>query len=151
MLKFLLGAIILAVILWKVNSFTKKQSLPQDATKGKSDISEINLQIEDFKGVPEYFGYKSSWLAIKADKNREIAEFIKHSEENSSHKLIFKYPSWSVFLTSPKNGWIFIAGDSPVGDSKESLADLKLLLTKLSSQFGEVQFFATHRIVEYHC
>ncbi len=150
MLSYFLATIIIVAILWKGISMTKKQASLQNKTV-ESDTSEIKLQIEDFKGEPEYFGYKSWWLAIKANNNTEIASFIKSLEENAPHKLIFKYPNWSVSLTSPMNGWVFIIGEIPVGDSKESLADLKVILTHLSSQFGEVQFFATHRIVEYHC
>lgn len=38
----------------------------------------------------------------------------------------------------------------PLGDSKESLEKLEKVLNELSSEFGEAQFFGTHRVVEYH-
>ncbi|MCF6174993.1 MAG: hypothetical protein L3J71_04460 [Victivallaceae bacterium] len=38
----------------------------------------------------------------------------------------------------------------PTGDSQKSIEKLENLLNKLSSEFGEAQFFGTHRVVEYH-
>lgn len=113
--------------------------------------TKINLQIEKHPGVIEYFGYKSWWIAIKSENNLEIADFIKQLEETSNQKLIFKYPNWTISITSQKNGWIFVIGELPTGDNNESLEKLKILLEKISDRFGEVQFFASHRIVEYHC
>lgn len=137
---FVVGIIIVVLI---VKSYKSDEQ--------ESKIKKNYLQIEEHHSNIEYFGYKSCWMAIKAENNREIADFLKHIEDTSNQKLIFKNPNCAISITSHINGWTFIIGELPTGDSKESLERLKIVLEKLSERFGEVQFYATHRVVEYHC
>ena len=57
-----------------------------------------------------------------------------------------------MFITPPIDNWTLGVGMRlPTGDSKESIEQVSDLLKSLSKQFGEAQFFCTHRVVEYHC
>jgi hypothetical protein len=57
----------------------------------------------------------------------------------------------SVFVCPPIDNWTLVCGDGlPNGSTLESIETVKNTLQKLSQTFGEVQFFGTHRVVEYH-
>lgn len=115
--------------------------------KNKNDIS----QLED---DPIGFGYKTTWFAIKTNNQEQVANFLnlkdlkkanwKSGLDNSYNK--------QIFITPNIDNWILVVGNSlPSGDSDESIEKVKLLLEKLSREFGEAQFFSTHRVVEFHC
>lgn len=56
-----------------------------------------------------------------------------------------------MFITPQIGEWTLAVGMGlPLGDSQESIEKLEKVLNELSSEFGEAQFFGTHRVVEYH-
>jgi hypothetical protein len=58
----------------------------------------------------------------------------------------------SAFITPSIDGWTLACGwGLPHGDSREGIEEVKNILKALSKEFGEAQFFCTHRITEYHC
>ena len=77
----IVGIILIAVFFILLKNLNSKNAV--------SKAKESNFQIEDFQGSIEYFGYKSFWIAIKTESNKEVAEFIKHIESNSDKKIIF--------------------------------------------------------------
>lgn len=42
-------------------------------------------------------------------------------------------------------------GGLPYGDNKAGIEEVKGYLQVLSKEFGEAQYFTTHRVTEYHC
>lgn len=109
------------------------------------------------KTVPDSavgFGYKCMWFAVKTDNKIRFAEILKlkNVSECNWQVGIDKAYNGSVFITPPIDGWTLACGwGLPHGDSKESIDEVKVFLQTLSKEFGEAQFFCTHRITEYHC
>ena len=110
----------------------------------------MTLRIENYKGGPNYFGYKSCWYAIKTSKTQELADFIVNVECNLTASLMFEDIGRMVFVSSNYNGWTFLICESPTSDSIKGCSSVKRVLSEISSQFDEAQFFGTHRVVEYH-
>lgn len=105
---------------------------------------------------PKPFGYAMSWLAVKtADTSAVVAclglEDGKPANWNSGIGTIYD-PALSdsyVFVSPPVKGWTFVAGvplPHPVG---RNFADkLTPLLTRLSQQFTDVQYYAAFPIID---
>lgn len=112
----------------------------------------FQTQVEE--DLPIGFGYKIMWIAVKTEMKEKVGEIIglKKLQPSTWKNGIDKAYKDSVFITPPVNGWTLAVGMKlPSGDSIESIDKVKLLLKKLSLEFGEAQFFCTHRVVEYHC
>jgi hypothetical protein len=104
--------------------------------------------------APVGFGYKVMWIAVKTDNKELVAQIIglkKTKPSNWKSGIDMAYEN-AIFITPPIDGWTLVVGMKlPTGDSKESIEKVSNLLKRLSTQFGEAQFFCTHRVVEYHC
>ncbi len=103
------------------------------------------------------FGYKMGWFAIRnADKKSVLAPLgltaIKEISWDEGIDFIYSdIKGGTVFITPPVKDWTFVVGRWAAGTGKEDgIPDIEELITKLSTQFCEVQAFATHRIIEYH-
>lgn len=118
--------------------------------KTNKDFTNIELKEENYALEPYYFGYKSSWIAIKNNQNKLIADYIKNLKNFDVLKSLFRATGWQVDISSPYNGWTFLICEIN-GDSKEGTEVLRSFLIDISRNFTEVQYFGTHRIVEYHC
>lgn len=104
--------------------------------------------------LPVGFGYKCVWFAVKAGNKNRIAEVLKlyNVTDCNWQAGIDEAYNGSVFITPAVDGWTLACGiDLPGGDGPASLEEVKGILQTLSKEFGETQFFATHRVVEYHC
>jgi len=104
--------------------------------------------------TPVGFGYKIMWIAVKTDNKALVAQTmgLKKTKPSNWKNGIDKAYMDAIFITPPIDNWILVVGMGlPTGDSKESIDQVSDLLNKLSTQFGEAQFFCTHRVVEYHC
>ncbi|HEY1325159.1 MAG TPA: hypothetical protein VGF32_33215 [Streptosporangiaceae bacterium] len=106
---------------------------------------------------PVGFGYKIAWLAIRTSDTQAAAEALGITDARAA--------SWAegigtthgaeqgrapAFLTPVVDGWtlaVFGRGELFEDDGTGGGA---LDLPSLSHRFGEVQKFATHRVVEYH-
>ncbi len=103
---------------------------------------------------PVGFGYKCMWFAVKTDDNYQLAELLKLKNASDCNwevgvKMAYK---GAVFVTPSIDGWTLACGwGLPHGDTKESIDEVKNILKILSQEFGEAQFFCTHRVTEYHC
>ena len=103
------------------------------------------------KPVP--FGYKCIWILVSASNPTEIKDFLSlKNARKSNWKEGIKNAYDSGFFISPVvKGRIFIISVNLPGTSfTKGISRVKNLLGKLSKRFGDVQFFGTHRIVEYH-
>jgi hypothetical protein len=144
----IIGLIVIAVIV--VALYKKKSSLEQTYYP-----STVPSKVD--KTVPDSavgFGYKCMWFAVKTDNKNMLAEILKLkniSDCNWQVGIDMAYKG-SVFITPPIDGWTLACGwGLPHGDSKEGIDEVKNILKTLSKEFGEAQFFCTHRVTEYHC
>jgi len=103
------------------------------------------------KPVP--FGCKIAWLAIRSESPREVADALGLVKIRDS--------SWSdglqaagrgdVFVSPPVHGWVLAVSTSlPDAGDERSTDRCTPLLARLGKRFPDVQYFATHRVVEYH-
>ncbi|MFC5747477.1 hypothetical protein [Actinomadura rugatobispora] len=107
--------------------------------------------------TPVGFGYKIAWLAIRAEDTEAAAEALRVTDAQAA--------SWAegidtaygaeqgrapVFLTPVVDGWTLgvLGGGELFEDDGVGCGALDL--PSLSRRFGEVQKFATHRVVEHH-
>jgi len=96
---------------------------------------------------PIGFGYKCAWYAIHSSETERIARAfgsVQLQPCNWKAGIAAAYDG-STFLTPAVNGWTLVVRAGM--DDNEA----QVRLVELSNEFGEAQFFSTHRIVEFHC
>jgi len=104
--------------------------------------------------LPISFGHKCMWFAVKTDNLRKVAEILKLKGISACNWQVGIDRAYrgSVFIPPTIDGWTLALGwGLPHGDEKESIEEVKSILQILSMEFGEAQFFSTHRVVEFHC
>lgn len=144
----IIGLIVIAVI--GVTVYKKKSSSRQNYYS-----SSVPSTVD--KTVPDSaigFGYKCMWFAVKTDNKYRLAEILELKDLSDCNWQvgIDKAYNGSVFITPTIDGWTLACGwGLPHGDTKEGIEEIKNILLVLSKEFGEAQFFCTHRITEYHC
>jgi hypothetical protein len=104
--------------------------------------------------MPQNFGYKNAWIAVRSEDSRVVAEALgltgvkaatwQQGVEEEAYAV-----EGIVFVTPPLQGWVLAAGVSLFSPDDVS-PYVRPLIERLSSQFGEAQYFATHRVVEFH-
>jgi hypothetical protein len=112
------------------------------------------LKAKSNPDAPVGFGYKIMWIAVKTDNQKLVAQTIglKTTKPSNWKNGIDKAYGDAIFIAPAIDNWTLIVGMGlPSGDSKDSIDQVSDLLNRLSKQFGEAQFFCTHRVVEYHC
>lgn len=129
----------------------RKKSTPEQIYSPSAFSSTIDKSIPD---SAVSFGYKCVWIAARTDKKNRLAEILrlKNLSECNWQIGIDKAYNGAVFITPAIDDWTLACGFGlPHGDSKEGIEEVKLILKTLSKEFGDAQFFATHRVTEYHC
>jgi hypothetical protein len=151
-IKMTTGIIIGVVIIVIIVLALLRKKTPQNLTYYPTNVSSTAD-----KTIPDSavnFGYKCMWFAVKTNNQKRLAEIlnIKNISGCNWEVGIDKAYNGSVFITPTINGWILACGwGLPHGDTKEGIAEVKNILQTLSKEFGEAQFFCTHRVTEYHC
>lgn len=97
------------------------------------------------------FGHKSRWLAVKVNSPTAVLKALgaTNSREAGWSQGVGA-PEGAVFATPPLDGWVLVVGAFPeiLGEGDEKAV---ALVSKLSAELGtEVQYFGTHRVVDYH-
>jgi hypothetical protein len=107
------------------------------------------------KPVP--FGYKCQWLAIKTEDTKAVADavFLRNAQPATWQEGIQWAYGSKLFVSPPVDGWSLVVGnclpDAGRPDGPDWQPDrCTPLIVHLSKRFGEVQYFGTHRIAEYH-
>ena len=136
---------IIAALLYKKKTNTNPTYNPPTVP------SKVDQTIPD---TPVGFGYKCMWFAVKTDKKNRLAEILKlkNISDSNCQVGIDRAYNGSVFITPVIDGWTIACGYGlPHGDTKEGIEEVKKILTTLSKEFENAQFFCTHRVTEYHC
>ncbi|MEM9729522.1 MAG: hypothetical protein AAF997_13115 [Myxococcota bacterium] len=97
------------------------------------------------------FGYKSQWLAVKTNDPTAALKALGASvPRETSWSYGVAAPEGELFVTPPLDGWVLVVGHFPEIVGKRDEKTLALV-SKLSAELGtEVQYFGTHRVVDYH-
>lgn len=99
---------------------------------------------------PIAIGYKCSWFAVRDTNVQELAALFGLSQVQACNWAcgLEAASKDSVFISPPIQGWRLVLGRQlPFAATEEVAA----LLTRASHLAEEAQFFATHRVVEFHC
>ena len=100
------------------------------------------------------FGYKMGWFAIKTSNRKRLLELLKLKNQTDCSWFVgLNDAKKNILYVTPQIGeWILICGEKFLNavDEKQNKI-IKDILIKFSDEFGEVNFFATNRIIEYHC
>ena len=140
--KMTIIAIVLFIIAFGIIvSYKKKNSPDQVYSFPTIDEMEPDSAIS--------FGYKCLWFAIQTDDADKIAEILNLNNISKCNWKagIEKAYNGAVFITPVIDGWTLACGVGLPFDNEE----IKSILQTLSQEFGEAQFFCTHRVSEYHC
>ncbi|SHN36347.1 hypothetical protein [Chitinophaga sp. CF418] len=100
------------------------------------------------------FGYKCVWFAVRTDNKNRLAEvFALKDIFDCNWKIgIDRAYNDAVFITPTIDNWTLAVGwGLPYDDGENGIEKVKDALQTLSKEFGEAQFFCTHRVSEYHC
>jgi hypothetical protein len=105
----------------------------------------------DNADLPVSFGPKMAWLALDTTDTKAAATALglQGARDATWAEGIEAAHQGSVFVTPPLADWTLAAGTAlfPL-DRADAL--VKPLLERLSRQFGDAQFFCTHRDVELY-
>src|SRR5947209_6901242 len=93
---------------------------------------------------PISFGFKTAWLAIDTLNTAEVVEalHLRHVRRATWAEGLYQ----GTFVAPPVLGWTLVEGVRPGAGEPRFLP----FLEALSGRFGEVQYFGTHRVVDYH-
>lgn len=112
-------------------------------------------------GEPDYarpFGTEMSWIAIGGGNPHEIMEALglTHAAPASWEcglGLIYdpEFADRFVFVTPAVNGWTLVAGVGlPMPSGGRFVDKLTPLLQRAACRFDDVQYFATHPVIDFY-
>jgi hypothetical protein len=111
------------------------------------------ITIESTPDTPGSFGFKNSWLAIRTDEPEAVLAALsigRFRAANWRTGVAAAYQT-GVFVSPPVEGWVLVVSrEIPGLGSDSDTTRWGRALTPLANRFQEVQYFTTHRIVDYH-
>ena len=138
----------LAVVLWIVYRAWRAGR----AAEGPADKIPLGrpVEIDPTPDTPVPFGYKMSWLAVRASTSESVAEVagIPDLQPANWHTGILAAYNGSTFLSPPIAGWVLVVSYH-LPDPGERREEWNRLLLPLAAQFRQVCYFGTHRVVSY--
>jgi hypothetical protein len=102
---------------------------------------------------PVPFGYKCAWLAIKTEDSQAVVQALGLQDVRKSgwQEGIDAAYNGEFFVAPPIKGWVLAASLAlPEIADKTRSDQLSPLVKALAKKFPDVQYFGTHRVVEYH-
>ncbi|MEW9702679.1 hypothetical protein [Paenibacillus sp. SI8] len=102
---------------------------------------------------PIFFGYKSSWLAVRTnDTQALLSELnlidVRQAEWETGLECANQK---EIFVTSPIGEWTLVIGTRLLEADNQAITErITPLLLRLSRQFGEACYFGNQRIVGYY-
>src|SRR5262249_43907132 len=101
--------------------------------------------------LPVPFGPKTAWFALETRNTNAVANALGMQGVQAAtwaEGIGAAYQS-SVFVTPPLADWTLVVGTALFPPDRADLF-VKPLVERLSRQFGDAQYFCTHRDVELH-
>jgi hypothetical protein len=107
--------------------------------------------------TPKPFGYRMAWLAIRSAETERVAAALGLEEKQPANWDSGLGTIYSdglgdayVFVSPPVKGWTFVAGvPLPMPAGRAFVDKLTPLLTGLSSEFSQVQYFAGYPVIDF--
>ncbi|HZR62814.1 MAG TPA: hypothetical protein VFA80_17860 [Xanthobacteraceae bacterium] len=110
---------------------------------------------------PEPFGFKVSWFAVKALDPISVLDAFELGERTpanwasgleAAYGQSHRDDPW-MFISPPVSGWVLVVSSSFVYPTIETHHDIgmrfDLLFSRLMKQFDDIQFFGSHRVVDF--
>lgn len=107
---------------------------------------------EPLPDSPVPFGYKTCWLAVRCEDTLAVAAALglaDHAPASWAHGVEVAY-NGGLFITPPIDGWTLVVGAAVAPGVDQPHGGWRSNMIELSGRFGEVQMFASHRVVELH-
>lgn len=145
-----IGLALLGVLIWLL-----KPEFPPTTTVRRNSIPMSELELSQDPDTPASFGYKMAWLAIKGASPEDLVEELNLSEivrANWSSGIRAVYTDMTtVFVSAPVQGWVFVVG-LQLPELGNDVAPVRCpdFLRSLGTKYEDVQYFGTHRVVDYH-
>ena len=128
-----------------VNSDKKGDAVPENVPRSAPVLAEMTAPNQPDLPVP--FGYKCSWLCVKSDDPKEVIEKLglRNPEPANWDKGIEMAYNGCDFVSPSLDGYVLV-----VGWGTDVLTLAPELLEDSARKFPELQYFTTHRVVDYH-
>jgi hypothetical protein len=106
---------------------------------------------------PQSFGYKVNWFALKTVDTAAVLAALELRETTPANwesglAAVFGYDPW-VFVSPSLGGWILAVSFSFPYPTVETHNDIgqkfDALFARLMKRFDDVQFFGSHRVVDF--
>lgn len=104
--------------------------------------------------MPVPFGYKTLWLAIRTEDPEAVAGALGLSAPRpcnwrSGLDAVGLDDAWA-FVTPPVEGWVLVVSQGLPHLEGGGQGEWRRLMEGLAAEFRDVQYFLTHRVVEFH-
>lgn len=138
----------------------------QTAEAAPAPVQEAPPSFNQAPDHPQSFGYKVSWFALKAYDPASVLDALEISDATPSNwesglAAVYSRDSepW-IFVSPPIGGWVLAVSASwayPVANEAESQSEYQhgigsrfdVLFSRLMKKFDDVQFFGSHRVVDF--
>lgn len=152
-MKYLVIILIGTIIFLVYRAYTKKQEEKKAEEYLANFLKTKNIQFVESSLIdePVSFGCKNLWFAVKAKNKEEIADLLelKILGKSNWENGIKQAKDNRIFISPEVNGWTLISGNGFLTWLYNDSVDVSIL-NKLSTKYGEAQYFFTHRVSEYH-
>jgi hypothetical protein len=118
--------------------------------------------------TPQGFGFKVMWFAIKTTDPAAVVDALEFGDATPANwasgmaaiyaERASKTAEPWVFVTPPLNGWVLAVSEDwpyPISPQSESAGEhaigkkFDVLFARLMKRFDDVQFFGSHRVVDF--
>jgi len=89
------------------------------------------------------------WIAIRSSNTAYLRELLALRAQVPWSEALTRSRERTLFLSNPVNGWSLLVGGA-IPDPAQDIDALFLCLSRVSSDVGEVQFFAGDRVLNFH-
>lgn len=145
-------ALIIVALAVMVLAFARRKKKPPLKIYSLTDLPSTARQT--IPDSPIAFGYKNNWYAVKTEDKWRLADKLglQNMSDCNWQTGIGKAYKGSVFITPVIQGWTLACGWGLYpAEGKDEFKEVKEVLVRLSQEFGEAQYFCTHRVTEYYC
>lgn len=130
------------------DKFGKGKNSAKSAAENKTaDLSAQNTAAEaiDTPDTPIPFGFKTSWLCVRSESPEIVIETLGLKDPVvSSWKNAFANINNGCFVSPAFDGKVLV-----IGWGTDIITENPARLDEVGKMFHEVQYFASHRVVEY--
>lgn len=147
-------AMVFAVVaaIWLLRQWSQSPALATARTAPKP-LETLLDRIDTTPDKPINFGYKNSWLAVRASNAQDVAESLSLDNLQAAnwHTGFVAACNGHTFVSPPVDGWVLVVSQQlPELGHDPDTEEWTFLLQSLSDKYRDVQYFGTHRVVGYN-